>query len=57
VTDLVMKILRTPPAPISAVNPLVQPALEQAVLRALAKAPADRFPSMRQLAAGLPRPV
>ena len=55
VTDLVMKILRTPPPPISAVNPLVEPALEQAVLRALAKAPADRFPSMRQLAAGLPR--
>jgi eukaryotic-like serine/threonine-protein kinase len=57
VTDLVMKILRTPPAPISAVNPLVQPALEQAVLRALAKAPVDRFPSMRQLAAALPQPV
>ena len=57
VTDLVMKILRTPPGPVSAVNPLVQPALEQAVLRALAKAPADRVPSMRQLAAGLPQPV
>jgi serine/threonine-protein kinase len=57
VTDLVMKILRTPPAPVSAVNPLVRPALEQAVLRALAKGPAERFPTMRQLAAALPQPA
>jgi serine/threonine-protein kinase len=53
VTDLVMKILRTPPAPISAVNPAVPPAVEQAVARALAKPAAERFPTMRELAAAL----
>jgi eukaryotic-like serine/threonine-protein kinase len=53
VTDLVMKILRTPPVPISAVNPAVPPAVEQAVARALAKPAAERFPTMRELAAAL----
>jgi serine/threonine-protein kinase len=53
VTDLVMKILRAPPAPVSAVNPSVPPAVEQAVARALAKAPADRFATMGQFAAAL----
>jgi serine/threonine-protein kinase len=53
VTDLVMKILRAPPAPVGAVNPAVPPAVEQAIARALAKAPAERFPTMRQLAAAL----
>jgi serine/threonine-protein kinase len=53
VTDLVMKILRTPPASVGTVNPSVPPAVEQAIARALAKAPADRFPTMRQLAAAL----
>jgi eukaryotic-like serine/threonine-protein kinase len=54
VTDLVMKILRTSPAPVSAVNPSVPPAVEQAMTRALAKAPADRFATMREFAAALP---
>jgi serine/threonine-protein kinase len=53
VTDLVMKILRTSPAPVSAVNPSVPPAVEQAVARALAMAPADRFATMGQFAAAL----
>jgi len=53
VTDLVMKILRTPPASVGTVNPSVPPAVEQAIARALAKAPADRFPTMRQLASAL----
>jgi hypothetical protein len=35
------------------VNPSVPPAVEQAIARALAKAPADRFPTMRQLASAL----
>jgi len=56
VTDLVMKILRTPPSPVSTVNPTVPPAVEQVIGRALAKAPADRFPTMRQFAAALPQP-
>jgi hypothetical protein len=53
VTDLVMKILRTPPAPVSAVNPSVPAAVEQAIARALAKAPGDRFATMHELAAAL----
>ena len=53
VTDLVMKILRTPPASVGTVNPSVPPAVEQAIARALAKAPADRFPTMRQLVVAL----
>ncbi|HKT60981.1 MAG TPA: serine/threonine-protein kinase [Gemmatimonadales bacterium] len=53
VTDLVMKILRTPPASVATVNASVPPALEQAIVRALAKAPAERFPTMRHLAAAL----
>jgi eukaryotic-like serine/threonine-protein kinase len=53
VTDLVMKILRTPPVPIGAVNPSVSPAVEQTIARALAKAPADRFDTMHELAAAL----
>lgn len=53
VTDLVVKILRTPPAPVSAVNPSVPAAVEQAIARALAKAPADRYATMGQFAAAL----
>jgi serine/threonine-protein kinase len=53
VTDLVMKILRAQPAPVGAVNPSVPPRVEQVITRALAKAPADRFPTMGQLAAAL----
>jgi serine/threonine-protein kinase len=53
VTDLVVKILRAPPAPVSAVNPSVPAAVEQAVARALAKAPADRYATMGQFAAAL----
>jgi len=53
VTDLVMKILRAPPAPVSSVNPAVPPAVEQVVARALAKAAADRFATMGEFAAAL----
>jgi serine/threonine-protein kinase len=53
VTDLVMKILRTPPAPVTTVNTSVPATVEQAIARALAKVPADRFPTMRELAAAL----
>ena len=53
VTDLVVKILRTPPAPVSAVNPSVPAAVEQAIARALAKAPADRYATMGPFAAAL----
>ena len=53
VTDLVLKILRSQPAPVSPVNPSVPPAVEQAIARALAKAPADRFATMGQFGAAL----
>jgi eukaryotic-like serine/threonine-protein kinase len=53
VTDLVIKILRAPPAPVSSVNPAVPPAVEQAVALALAKAAADRFATMGEFAAAL----
>src|SRR6476646_6191688 len=51
VTDLVMKILRAAPSPVAPVNPGVPAAVEGAIARALAKAPADRFPTMQELAA------
>jgi len=50
VTDLVMKILRAPPASVTAVNPSVPAAVEQAIARALAKVAADRFATMREFA-------
>jgi serine/threonine-protein kinase len=53
VTELVMKILRTPPAPVGAVNSSVPAGVEQAIARALAKTPADRWSTMRELAAAL----
>jgi eukaryotic-like serine/threonine-protein kinase len=53
VTELVMKILRTAPAPIGAVNSSVPAGLEQAIARALAKTPVDRWSTMRELAAAL----
>jgi serine/threonine-protein kinase len=56
VTDLVVKILRAAPSPVATVNPDVPAAVEQAITRALAKAPADRFATMQELAAALPRP-
>jgi serine/threonine-protein kinase len=48
-----MKILRAAPSPVAPVNPGVPAAVEGAIVRALAKAPADRFPTMQELAAAL----
>lgn len=41
------------PAPVSAHRPEIEPALEAAVMRCLAKAPADRFPDADSLAQAL----
>ena len=56
VTDLVMKILRMPPAPVTTVSPDVPGPVDRVIARALAKAPGERFATMRELAAALPRP-
>ena len=51
---LVMQILQ-PPTPPRRLNPDIPEAVEQVVLRALAKDPADRFPGMPELWAALSR--
>jgi serine/threonine-protein kinase len=56
-TDLVMRILRDPPPSARRVNPAVPAALDEAIARALAKAPANRFATMQEFAAALPRPA
>jgi eukaryotic-like serine/threonine-protein kinase len=45
--------LRTPPKSPSEVNPQVPPELASIILKALAKAPADRFPSAQEFLAAL----
>ena len=45
------------PAPIRSRRPTVPLAIDRAVLRALAKAPADRFPDMAEFSAALVNPV
>ena len=46
IAQLLLSHLKEPPPPPRQVNPLVHPALEAAVLRALAKPPEDRFADM-----------
>ncbi len=55
-TDLVTRILRSPVPSARRVRPGVPPAVDEAIGRALAKATADRFASMEEFAAALPRP-
>jgi serine/threonine protein kinase len=45
--------LRTPPKSPSEVNPQVPPELARIILKALAKSPADRFPSAQEFLAAL----
>jgi serine/threonine-protein kinase len=52
-TDLVMRILRTPPPSARQVSPEVPAAVDAAIARALAKAAKDRFESMPAFAAAL----
>jgi serine/threonine-protein kinase len=54
-TDLVVKILKTPVAPAASVNPAVPPDVDRVVVRALAKSPAERFATMQEFSAALPR--
>lgn len=50
---LIAQIVSDPPPPPSALRPDLDPALEAVCLRALAKNPADRYPSMKDFAAAL----
>ena len=52
-TDALVAVLTHEPAPPSALRPEVPPELDRTVLRCLAKDPADRFPSARELSAEL----
>jgi eukaryotic-like serine/threonine-protein kinase len=52
-TDLVMRILRSPPPSARQVSPDVPPAVDAAIARALAKTAKDRFESMPAFAAAL----
>ena len=53
--DIAMKQVSDPPPPLHSRNRLVSPAMEQVVMRALAKDPALRFSSARQMAEELAR--
>ena len=51
--EAILRMLREPPAPLATLRPDVPVAVETAVARALAKRPADRFPSAAAFAAAL----
>lgn len=51
--EIIAKALSEPPAPVSARNPAVWPALEAVAQRALAFDPADRYPTARAFAQAL----
>ena len=53
VQAIVAKVMTERPQPLSTVRDTVTPAMERAVLRALAKLPADRFGSVAEFAAAL----
>jgi Tol biopolymer transport system component/tRNA A-37 threonylcarbamoyl transferase component Bud32 len=53
VQAIVAKVMTERPQPLSTVRDTVTPAMERAVLRALAKLPADRFASAAEFAAAL----
>jgi serine/threonine protein kinase len=52
-TEMVTRILGAEVPPVQRVRPDVPPSVEQAIRRALAKQPAQRFPSMEEFAAAL----
>lgn len=54
-TEVVRRILRGSAPSVAKLNPAVPAAVAQATARALARTPADRFASMREFAAALPR--
>jgi len=54
-TDVVRRVLRGSIPSAARVNPAVPAAVDQAIARALARAPGERFASMREFAAALPQ--
>jgi serine/threonine-protein kinase len=54
--DVVTRILRAPVPSVRTVRPEVPASVDEAIGRALAKSAADRFASMEDFAAALPRP-
>jgi serine/threonine-protein kinase len=56
ITDIIKRILKGSIPSAARANRDVPPAVEAAITRALAKAPADRFASMRDFSAALPPP-
>ncbi len=53
-THLINRIVKAPVPSAQRLNPAVPPAVDQAIGRALAKSPAERFATMEELAAALP---
>lgn len=54
--DIVTRILRAPVPSVRQLQPSVPPEVDQAISRALAKSPAERFATMEEFSAALPRP-
>jgi serine/threonine protein kinase len=54
--EVAFRILRAPIPSVQRLHPDVPSAVDQAITRALARTAAERFPSMQELAAALPRP-
>ncbi len=54
---MIAKLVTQPPTPLGVVRPGVPAQVDGAVMRALAKAPADRFATARDFAAALTRPA
>jgi len=52
-TGVLMRHLTEPPPPPSQVNPTLPPALEQVILKALSKSPADRYQTAGEMVAAL----
>jgi len=56
ITDIIKRILKGSVPSAARANRDVPPAVDAAIARALAKAPSDRFASMRDFSAALPPP-
>ena len=54
--EVATRILRAPVPSVRRLQPNVPPPVDQAISRALAKSAAERFPTMKEFAAALPRP-
>jgi serine/threonine-protein kinase len=55
ISDLITRILRSPVPSVVKVNQQIPPEVDLAVRRAIAKAPGDRFATMEEFAAALPK--